>query len=406
VQALWDRELMSAESSSNTPLQRTPLYDLHVSLGAKMVPFAGYEMPVQYPLGILKEHLHTREQAGLFDVSHMGQAVLVAADGSHATVAAALEALVPADILNLGLGQQRYTQLLNADGGILDDLMVCRSPDAKDDGGLMLIVNAACKHADYAHISGHLPPGVMLTPMPERALLALQGPKAAEVLADRVRGAAEMAFMTARSSEFDKTVDLHISRSGYTGEDGYELSIPAKAVATVWKALLADPRVQPIGLGARDSLRLEAGLCLYGHDIDETTSPIEAGLAWSIQKRRRVEGGFPGARRIQDELANGPKRRRVGIKPDGRAPAREGTEILALLGDRLGTVTSGGFGPSVNGPVAMGYVKTGFAETGKPLNLMVRGKALSASVVPLPFVPHRYVRSGVRPSGSDTSGKS
>ncbi|MBX9589435.1 MAG: glycine cleavage system aminomethyltransferase GcvT [Hyphomonadaceae bacterium] len=383
---------MSATTGTEPALERTPLYASHVALGAKMVPFAGYEMPVQYPPGILKEHLHTRQHAGLFDVSHMGQAMLVAADRSHATVAAALEALVPADILNLGLGQQRYTQLLNADGGILDDLMVCRSPDAKDDGGLMLIVNAACKHADYAHIAKHLPGGVTLTPMPERALLALQGPQAAEVLAGRVRGAADMGFMTARSSEFDGTIDLHISRSGYTGEDGYELSIPAKDVGVVWAQLLTDPRVQPIGLGARDSLRLEAGLCLYGHDIDETTSPIEAGLAWSIQKRRRAEGGFPGARRIQDELANGPKRRRVGIKPDGRAPAREGTEILALLGDKLGTVTSGGFGPSVNGPVAMGYVKAGYAEPGKPINLMVRGKALSASVAPLPFFPHRYAR--------------
>jgi aminomethyltransferase len=383
---------MSADNSPSTSLQRTPLYELHVALGAKMVPFAGYEMPVQYPLGILKEHLHTRAGAGLFDVSHMGQAILVAADGSHATVAAALEVLVPADILNLGLGQQRYTQLLNTDGGILDDLMVCRSPDAKDDGGLMLIVNAACKHADYAHISKHLPAAVTLHPMPERALLALQGPQAAEVLADRVRGAAKMAFMTARSSEFDKTIDLHISRSGYTGEDGYELSMPAKDAATVWKALLADPRVQPIGLGARDSLRLEAGLCLYGHDIDETTSPIEAGLAWSIQKRRRVEGGFPGAARIQDEIANGPRRRRVGIKPEGRAPAREGAEVVALLGDPIGTVTSGGFGPSVNGPVAMGYVAAPYAEPGTPVNLMVRGKALPALIATMPFAPHRYAR--------------
>ncbi len=382
---------MGADTSS-TSLQRTPLYELHVALGAKMVPFAGYEMPVQYPLGVLKEHLHTRDKAGLFDVSHMGQAVLVAADGSHATVAAALEALVPADILNLGLGQQRYTQLLNADGGILDDLMVCRSPDAKDDGGLMLIVNAACKHADYAHISKHLPADVTLTPMPERALLALQGPQAAEVLADRVRGAAAMAFMTARSSEFDKVIDLHISRSGYTGEDGYELSMPAKDAATVWKALLADPRVQPIGLGARDSLRLEAGLCLYGHDIDETTSPIEAGLAWSIQKRRRIEGGFPGAARIQDEIANGPRRRRVGIKPEGRAPAREGAEVVALLGDPIGAVTSGGFGPTVNGPVAMGYVAASYAAPGTPVNLMVRGKALPALVATMPFAPHRYAR--------------
>jgi aminomethyltransferase len=383
---------MAAPSSSAASLERTPLYELHVALGARMVPFAGYEMPVQYPQGILKEHLHTRAHAGLFDVSHMGQAVLVAEDGSHVTVAAALEALVPADILNLKLGQQRYTQLLNADGGIVDDLMVCRSPDAKDDGGLMVIVNASRKDAGYAHISRHLPAGVTLMPMPERALIALQGPKAAEVLSQRLRGASDMSFMSVRSSELDKTIDLYISRSGYTGEDGYELSIPAKNAAAVWNALLADPRIAPVGLGARDSLRLEAGLCLYGHDIDETTSPIEAGLEWSIQKRRRERGGFPGDARIKAELESGAKRRRVGIKPDGRAPAREGTEIVALLGDRLGVVTSGGFGPSVNGPIAMGYVPAGRAEPGTPVNLMVRGKALGASVVPLPFVPHRYVR--------------
>lgn len=374
-------------------LQRTPLYELHVALGARMVPFAGYEMPVQYPLGILKEHLHTREKAGLFDVSHMGQAVLVASDGSHATVALAMEALVPADILNLRLGQQRYTQLLDADGGILDDLMVCRSPDAKDDGALMLIVNAGRKHADYAHISRQLPQSVTLMRMPERALIALQGPKAAEVLAGRVRGAADMAFMSVRSSEFDNAIDLYISRSGYTGEDGYELSIPAQNAAAVWDALVADPRVQPIGLGARDSLRLEAGLCLYGHDIDETTSPVEAGLAWSIQKRRRGEGGFPGAERIRRELAQGPSRRRIGIRPDGRAPAREGTEVLSLLGERIGTVTSGGFGPSVNGPVAIGYVAADHARPGTPVNLMVRGKPLGATIVSLPFIPHRFHRT-------------
>jgi aminomethyltransferase len=389
-----------ATTTPATSLLRTPLYELHVSHGARMVPFAGYEMPVQYPSGILREHLHTREHAGLFDVSHMGQAVIVASDGLHTTIAAVLEALVPADILNLKLGQQRYTQLLNTNGGIVDDLMVCRSPDPTDDGGLMLIVNAARKDADYAHISGHLPEGVTLMPMPERALIALQGPKAAEVLAGRIRGAADMSFMSVRSSEFDKTIDLHISRSGYTGEDGYELSIPAKNAAAVWGALIADPRVAPVGLGARDSLRLEAGLCLYGHDIDETTSPIEAGLGWSIQKRRRAEGGFPGEGRIRRELDQGPTRRRVGIKPEGRAPAREGTEILAPSGERIGTVTSGGFGPSVGGPVAMGYVETRYAAPGTPIDLMVRGKPLAASVAPLPFVPHRY--AGVRPSRSDT----
>jgi aminomethyltransferase len=380
---------MSAATDADASLNRTPLYELHVSLGAKMVPFAGYEMPVQYPLGILKEHLHTREKAGLFDVSHMGQAFLIGPD--HETTAAALEALIPADIANLKSGQQRYSQLLNDDGGIIDDLMVTRSISADDDGGLMLVVNASRKEVDYAHIAERLPDDVRLEPMPERALLALQGPAAKDVMAKLSDVAAGLPFMGASSGKVGE-FDCHISRSGYTGEDGFEISVAGAKVEKLARLLLAQEGVQPIGLGARDSLRLEAGLCLYGHDIDETTSPIEAGLAWSIQKRRRVEGGFPGAARIQDELANGPKRRRVGIKPDGRAPARDGTEILALLGDKLGLVTSGGFGPSVNGPVAMGYVKASYAEPGKPVNLMVRGKALSGSVASLPFVPHRYAR--------------
>jgi aminomethyltransferase len=380
---------MSAASTPDAALQRTPLYELHVSLGAKMVPFAGYEMPVQYPLGILKEHLHTREKAGLFDVSHMGQAFLIGPD--HDTTAAALEALVPADIANLKPGQQRYSQLLNDEGGIIDDLMVTRSHSADDDGSLMLVVNASRKEVDYAHIAARLPDDVRLEPMPERALIALQGPAAKDVMAKLSDVAASLPFMGAASGKVG-AFDCHISRSGYTGEDGFEISVAAAKAEKLARLLLAQEGVQPIGLGARDSLRLEAGLCLYGHDIDETTSPIEAGLVWSIQKRRREQGGFPGAQRIQDELANGPKRRRVGIKPDGRAPAREGTEVLALLGDKLGVVTSGGFGPSVNGPVAMGYVKASYAEPGKPVNLMVRGKALSASVAPLPFVPHRYVR--------------
>jgi aminomethyltransferase len=380
---------MSATTNPSASLQRTPLYELHVSLGAKMVPFAGYEMPVQYPLGILKEHLHTRARAGLFDVSHMGQAVLAGPD--HATTAAALEALVPADIANLGPGQQRYTQLLNDGGGIIDDLMVTRSVSADDDGSLMLVVNASRKEVDYVHIAARLPDDVRLQPAPERGLLALQGPAAKHVLAKLSDVAAGLKFMSASSGKVGE-FDCHISRSGYTGEDGFEISVAAAKAEKLARLLLAQEGVQPIGLGARDSLRLEAGLCLYGHDIDEVTSPVEAGLEWSIQKRRRMEGGFPGFERIKSELAQGPKRRRVGIKPDGRAPAREGTEILALLGDRLGTVTSGGFGPSVNGPVAMGYVPAGRAGPGTPVNLMVRGKALSATVVPLPFIPHRYVR--------------
>jgi len=379
---------MSAASVSNEPLQRTPLYELHVALGARIVPFAGYEMPVQYPLGILKEHLHTRAQAGLFDVSHMGQAFLAGPD--HATTAAALEALVPADIRGLGPGQQRYTQLLNEDGGIIDDLMVTR-PASPEDGRLFLVVNAARKEADYAHIASRLPKSVRLEPAPDRALLAIQGPAAKTIMAKLSDDAARLAFMTATAVRIGK-IDCHISRSGYTGEDGFEISVSAAQASDLAKFLLAAPGVQPIGLGARDSLRLEAGLCLYGHDIDETTSPVEAALAWSIQKRRRIEGGFPGARRIQDELARGPKRKRVGIRPDGKAPAREGTEILALLGDRLGAVTSGGFGPSVSGPVAMGYVRADYAGIGTPVNLMVRGKALSGAIAPLPFVPHRYAR--------------
>jgi aminomethyltransferase len=380
---------MNAATNPDTSLQHTPLYELHVSLGAKLVPFAGYAMPVQYPTGILREHLHTREKAGLFDVSHMGQAFLIGPD--HATTAAALEALVPADILNLGLGQQRYTQLLNDDGGIIDDLMVTRSVSAEDDGGLMLVVNASRKEVDYAHIADRLPDDVTLQPAPERALLALQGPAAKDVMAKLSDVAANLAFMNASSGKVGD-FDCHISRSGYTGEDGFEISVAAGKAEKLARLLLAQEGVRPVGLGARDSLRLEAGLCLYGHDIDETTSPVEAGLMWSIQKRRRIEGGFPGAERIRNEQQYGPRRRRVGIKPDGRAPAREGTAIVALLGEGIGKVTSGGFGPSINGPVAMGYVQAPYAETGTPVNLIVRGNALSATVVPLPFVPHRYVR--------------
>jgi glycine cleavage system T protein (aminomethyltransferase) len=379
---------MAGPTSPAAALQRTPLHELHVTLGARMVAFAGYEMPVQYPLGILKEHLHTRTRAGLFDVSHMGQAFLVGPD--HATTAAALEALVPADILGLRPGQQRYTQLLNEEGGIIDDLMVTRSAAAEDDGSLMLVVNAARKVVDFAHIAESLPDDVRLQPAPERALLALQGPQAAEVMRELSDVAAGLRFMAAAAGKVGG-IDCHISRSGYTGEDGFEISMAADKAERMARLLLAQDGVQPIGLGARDSLRLEAGLCLYGHDIDETTSPIEAGLAWSIQKRRRTGGGFPGSARILRELAGGPARRRVGLQPDGRAPAREGTEILTPSGDHIGAITSGGFGPSVNAPVAMGYVETRYAEPGTQVRLIVRGKPLDARVVSLPFVPHRYV---------------
>jgi aminomethyltransferase len=354
-----------------------------------MVPFAGYEMPVHYPPGILKEHLHTRGQAGLFDVSHMGQAMLIGPE--HATTAAALETLLPADICNLKAGQQRYSQLLNDSGGIIDDLMVTRPNSENDDGRLLLIVNAARKEVDYAHIAARLPAGVHLLPIAERALLALQGPAAARILGELCPQAPRLSFMQAASVRVGP-LDCHVSRSGYTGEDGFEISVAAEHAEALWRLLLKDEAVRPIGLGARDTLRLEAGLCLYGHDIDETTSPVEAALAWSLQKRRRSEGGFPGANRIRAELASGPRRKRVGIRPDGRAPARDGTQILAPLGDDLGVITSGGFGPSVGAPIAMGYVAADRAEVGTPVNLMVRGKALTATVAPLPFVPHRYAR--------------
>jgi aminomethyltransferase len=298
---------------------------------------------------------------------------------------------VPADILNLSRGRQRYSQLLDASGGILDDLMVTRSPDASDDGTLFLVVNASRKEDDFALMRDAIGTRAELTAAPERALLALQGPEAAAVMAKHCPAAAALPFMGARSSDLDG-VDLHVSRSGYTGEDGFELSIPADKVVQVWETLLADPRVRPVGLGARDSLRLEAGLCLYGHDIDETTSPIEAGLTWSIQKRRREEGGFPGAGRVRRELSEGPSRRRIGLRPEGRAPVREGAAIRTKSGETVGRVTSGGFGPSVGAPIAMGYVVTALAEPGTELILDLRGKDVAARVAPLPFSPHRYHR--------------
>jgi aminomethyltransferase len=384
---------MGIAPASNAQLKRTPLHHLHVALGAKMVPFAGYEMPVQYPLGILKEHLWTRDKAGLFDVSHMGQALIVAADASHESAARALEALVPADILNLACNQQRYTQLLTEDGGILDDLMVTRGAPAHA-GSLYLVVNAARKETDFTYLTARLPSQLKLHRSDGLALVALQGPKAVDVLARRAPGVARMGFMTANDLQIDG-IRLHISRSGYTGEDGFEMSVDAEAAPQLWEMLCGDRDVQPIGLGARDSLRLEAGLCLYDHDIDATTSPVEAGLAWSIQKRRRLEAGYVGASRIQRELQQGPKRRRVGIKPEGRAPAREDTEVLDLSGQKIGIVTSGGFGPSVNGPVAMGYVASEHASSGTRVGLVVRGKPLPALIADLPFVPHRYFRKSL-----------
>ncbi|MEA2877894.1 MAG: aminomethyltransferase [Hyphomicrobiales bacterium] len=370
------------------PLLKTPLHSLHVARGGRMVPFAGYEMPVQYADGIIAEHNHVRAQAGLFDVSHMGQAFLVGAD--HETVARALEALVPADIVNLAPGRQRYTQFTGDDGGILDDLMVTRSADPAEDGVLFLVVNASMKEADYAHIAAHLPAGIRLIRADHRALIAVQGPMARQAVGRHCPEAVPMPFMSAITTRFDG-IDCHISRSGYTGEDGFEISCKATRVRAIVERLLSEPSVKLIGLGARDSLRLEAGLCLYGHDIDTTTSPVEAALTWSIQKRRRAEGGFPGAERIQREIADGPTRKRVGIKPEGRAPAREGTEIT-LDDNPIGKITSGGFGPSVNAPVAMGYVEARYAAPGTAVMLTVRGKPMPARVSALPFVPHNYVR--------------
>lgn len=378
-------ELSLPDSTSLDALLSTPLDALHIELGAKMVPFAGYSMPVQYPLGVLKEHQHTRTAAGLFDVSHMGQADLVGEN-----IAAALEELVPGEVQALKPGRIRYTQLLNEEGGIIDDLMAARPVDG-DPNRLHLVVNAACKDKDYATIEAHLSGRAKLERKSDRALLALQGPQAAAVLSRFDPDCAAMAFMSLRPATINGA-EVVISRCGYTGEDGFEISVLNTDAEALARALLDAPEVEPIGLGARDSLRLEAGLCLYGHDIDDSTSPIEADLAWSIGKRRKLEGGFPGDGRILKELNEGPSRLRVGLKPLGRAPAREGTVIESTDGEAIGTVTSGGFGPTAEGPIAMGYVAASHAKPGTRLHLIVRGKALDADVVPMPFVPQRYYR--------------
>jgi aminomethyltransferase len=361
----------------------TPLHALHREYGARFAPFAGYDMPIQYRDGILAEHAHTRAKAGLFDVSHMGQAWL---DGpGHAGLAEAVEALCAADVKGLPAGRQRYTQWLNETGGVVDDLMLSRPEGA--DGRLHVVVNAARKAVDYEFLRLRLPASARLTPRPDRALLALQGPLAAGVLSRVAPGFETLPFMSVKAAE-----GLEVSRSGYTGEDGYEISLPAEAAEAFARRLLQEPEVALIGLGARDTLRLEAGLCLYGHELTEEIDPIEAGLSWSIPKRRRAEGGFPGAARIQAALSEGPGRRLVGLKLDGRAPGREGAEIVNLDGARVGVVTSGGFGPSVGAAIALGYVETAFAASTTPVALMVRGKALSAAIVPLPFHPHAYFR--------------
>lgn len=373
-------------TEQTTDLKKTPLHALHLELGGKMVPFAGYEMPVQYPAGILKEHLHTREKAGLFDVSHMGQRLLIGP--SHKVVAGALEEFTPGDFQALGVGRIRYTLLLNANGGIVDDLMVTRLPD---DGKLAIVVNAACKDGDDDFIRARLPADVKYILADDRALLALQGPAAETVMARHCPDAKSLSFMTSTKTTFDG-MEISVSRSGYTGEDGYEISVPNTNAEKLARALLAEPEVLPIGLGARDSLRLEAGLCLYGHDIDETTNPVEANLTFALGKRRKEEKNFPDAEKIVDQLTNGAIRLRVGIRPDGRAPAREGTEIADKTGRVIGRITSGGFGPSLNAPIAMGYVETKYAAIGTELDLMVRGKPNPARVAQMPFVPHRYKR--------------
>lgn len=370
-------------------LQRLGLHDLHVALGGKMVPFAGYEMPVQYPAGVMKEHLHTRAAAGLFDVSHMGQ-VILQPKGSYEDLCLAFESLMPVDVLGVAQGRQRYGMFTNETGGILDDLMFANRGDH-----LFVVVNAACKAADIAHMTAHLSGVAQVIPVTDRGLLALQGPQAETALARLVPGVAAMRFMDVAILPW-AGADLWISRSGYTGEDGFEISVPNSQAEALARALLQQPEVMPIGLGARDSLRLEAGLCLYGHDIDTTTSPVEAALVWAIQKARKPggarAGGFPGAARILHELAHGPDRLRVGLRPDGRAPMREGTALFDTDATPIGIVTSGGFGPSVEAPVAMGYVAVKHATIGHAIEGEVRGKRLPVTVTAMPFNPTTYKR--------------
>lgn len=369
-------------------LLRTPLYDLHVSLGARMVPFAGYDMPVQYPLGVLKEHLHTRAHAGLFDVSHMGQVELHGPDAAKA-----LETLVPVDVIGIAAGKQRYALFTNEQGGILDDLMIFNTGSY-----LHLVVNAACKAQDIAHLQKHIGNRCDIRVRDDLALLALQGPGAEAALKGIAVGEVPQTFMAGGRVNL-AGINCLVTRSGYTGEDGFEISVPAAQCEALAKALLAQPNVQPIGLGARDSLRLEAGLCLYGHDLDTTTTPVEASLNWAMQKVRRSggerAGGFPGAGVILGQLDDATKvrRKRVGLKPEGRAPIREGVELQDAAGNKIGVVTSGGFGPTVNGPVIMAYVDAAHAAVGSKINAMLRGAPTPVTVVAMPFAPHGYRRA-------------
>lgn len=367
---------------SDDNLKKTPLYQAHVDAGARMVPFAGYSMPVQYKEGVLKEHLWTREHAGLFDVSHMGQARL-----RGVSPLSAFEEITPGDFIGLKPGKQRYSVLLNKSGGVIDDLMAARP----DDDGLFVVVNGACKDNDFKVIDAELAGQVTIERLEDRALLAVQGPEAAAVVGRHLPAALKMVFMDSRAMPGFGT-NILISRSGYTGEDGYEISVPASEAERIWALLLEDERLKPIGLGARDSLRLEAGLPLYGHDVDETVSPIEADLAFAVSVKRREARDFPGAARIAKELAQGPARKRVGLKVLEGAPAREGAEIADESGAVVGVVTSGGFAPSLSAPIAMGFVPPALAEPGQRLKVIVRGKHQTAEVVRMPFVPHRYVR--------------
>jgi aminomethyltransferase len=387
------------ESVVSEPLKRTPLHQAHVAAGARMVAFAGYEMPVQYADGVLKEHLWTRQHAGAFDVSHMGPAFLTLtaktgdAEADHRAVAAIVETLVCGDIAGLKPGQLRYTLMLNDDGGIVDDLIIGRPLWASRQGMLYIVVNSATKDGDFALLEAAAAGRATLTRADDRALIALQGPEAAAVLAPILPEAADLGFMTHRRIDLDGH-GLAVSRSGYTGEDGLEILVPAAIAEAFWGRLMADERVRPIGLGARDSLRLEAGLPLYGHDADESVSPIEAALAFAVSKRRRKAGDFPGAARTARELAGGLSHVRVGLKVLEGAPAREGAQIVATDGAVVGRVTSGGFSPSLGIPIAMGFVPPALATPETRLAVIVRGKAQAAEVTPLPFVPHHYVRAG------------
>ena len=382
---------MLAREAEN-PLKTTPLHALHEACGGKMVPFAGYDMPVQFATGVLREHLHTRGSAGLFDVSHMGQIELRAKSGRVGDAALALERLVPQDILAVAPGRQRYAQFTNDAGGILDDLMVANFGDH-----LFLVVNAACKAEDEAHLLAHLSDDCIIEPLADRALIALQGPKAESVLTKLCPDAAAMRFMDSGPRRIDG-IDCFVSRSGYTGEDGFEISVPADQAERLAKTLLENSDVLPIGLGARDSLRLEAGLCLYGHDIDTATTPVEGALEWSIQKSRRTggahAGGFPGADKILAQFEKGAPRRRVGLRPEGRAPVREGAPLFAdeSSSDPVGKVTSGGFGPSLNAPVAMGYLPASLAAVGTLVFAELRGARLPLRVAAMPFVANTYKR--------------